>query len=170
VNRVVNTTTISNFAAADRLDLLRDTAGPLHLPIQVYDEIIAGQIAGYAFYDGIEQHIAPFAPDGWLRLVAMTEDELSLFAALPLFLHQADRACLSIARQRGWGLLSDDRSVRQQAQTWNIPLSGTLGVLLLAIQDGRLTVETGNALLRAMVEHANYRTPTLDLAILLPPI
>jgi hypothetical protein len=92
VNRVVNTTTISNFAAADRLDLLRDTAGPLHLPIQVYDEIIAGQIAGYAFYDGIEQHIAPFAPDGWLRLVAMTEDELSLFASLPLFLHQKPTA------------------------------------------------------------------------------
>jgi predicted nucleic acid-binding protein len=169
MNRVVNTTVLSNFAAAGRLDLLRDTASPLHLPIQVYDEIVAGQIAGYAFYDGIEQHIVPFAPDGWLRLVAMTDDELSLFASLPLFLHQADRACLSIARQRRWGLLSDDRVVRQQAKAWNVPLSGTLGVLLLAIQDGRLTVEAGNALLHEMVERANYRTPTLDLAILLPP-
>ena len=43
MNRLVNTTVLSNFAATQALDLLRDTAGPLYLPNEVYDEIAAGQ-------------------------------------------------------------------------------------------------------------------------------
>lgn len=168
MNAVVNTTVLSNFASTERLDLLRQTTGPLCLPVQVYDEIVAGQLAGYAFYDGIEQHIAPFVADGWLYLVTMTDDELRLFASLPLHLHPAERACLSIVRQRGWGFLSDDRAARRQAIAWNIPLSGTIGVLLLAIRDGCLALAHGNTLLREMVARANYRTPTMDLGDLLP--
>lgn len=98
----------------------------------------------------------------------MTEDELPLFASLPLHLHPAERTCLSVARQRGWGFLTDDRAARRQAMTWNISYSGTIGVLLLAIRDGRLALGQGNALLREMVARANYRTPTMDLGDLLP--
>ena len=168
MNRIVNSTVLSNFAAIGRLDLLRDTAAPLYLPVEVYHELLDGQMAGYAFYDDIEQHIVPFAPAGWLRLVTMTEDELQLSASLPARLHQGERACLCIARQRGWGILTDDRAARKQAIAWGIPLSGTIGVLLLAIQDGRLAVDEGNALLSEMIERANYRSPTTDLRSLLP--
>lgn len=168
MNRIVNSTVLSNFAAVGRLDLLRDTVGPLYLPTDVYGEVLAGQMAGFAFYDGIERHIAPFAPDGWLRLVAPTDDEVGLFASLPAHLHRGEVACLCIARQRGWGFLTDDRAARQQAQLWNIPLSGTIGVLLLAIQDGRLSVGEGNSLLQAMINKACYRSPTTDLRQLLP--
>jgi predicted nucleic acid-binding protein len=159
---------LSNFAAIGRLDLLRDTASPLYLPTDVYDEVTAGQMAGFAFYDDIEKHITPFAPDGWLHLIAPTDAEVQLFASLPARLHRGEVACLCIARQRGWGFLTDDRAARQQAQIWNIPLSGTVGVLLLAIQDGRLSVDEGNALLRAMMDKAHYRSPTTDLRQLLP--
>lgn len=101
MNAVVNCTVVSNFAAVGRLDLLRDTAGPLFLPLEVYDEILVGQMAGYAFYDGIEQCIVPPASDGWLHLVTMTDEELRFAASLPAGLHQGERACLAIARQRG---------------------------------------------------------------------
>lgn len=49
MNAVVNTTVLSNFASTQRLDLLRQTVGLLYLPVQVYDEIVAGRMAGYAF-------------------------------------------------------------------------------------------------------------------------
>jgi predicted nucleic acid-binding protein len=136
------------------------------LPVEVYDEIVAGQMAGYEFYDRLEQHIVPFTPDGWLHLVSMNDDELQSFASLPPNLHQAERACLSIARHRRWGFLSDDRAARRQATAWQVPLSGTLGVLLLAIEDGQLTVATGNELLQNMVSRSHYRTPTMDLSSL----
>lgn len=48
MNKVVNSTVLSNFAAVGRLDVLRDTAAPLHLPVPVYNEILDAQMAGYA--------------------------------------------------------------------------------------------------------------------------
>lgn len=167
MNRLVNSTVISNFAAVDRLDLLHDPAGPLYLPIEIYHEIQEGQNLGYSFYTGIEQHIHPFNPNGWLHLVTMTEAELLLLPLLPTHLHGGEIACLCIAHQRGWGFLTDDRAARKQAQAWQIPVSGTLGILVLAIQDALLTVEDGNAILQAMIQHAKYRSPVTDLAQLL---
>lgn len=168
MNSVINATVISNFAAAGGLNVLRDTIRSLWLPLEVYDEIRAGQLVGYAFYDGIERHISPFTSDGWMQLTSMTAEELPLLATLPKSLHSGEAACLCIARQRNLGLLTDDLAARRQARKWNISISGTLGVLLLAIQDGRLTLASGNAVLHAMQLHANYRSLTDDLADLLP--
>ena len=167
MNRVVNATVLSNFAAAGQLDVLRVAAGPLYLPIEVYDELVAGRLAGYSFYDSIEQHIEPLVSDGWLHLVSMADSELRLSLTLPYLLHPGERACLSIARQRGWGLLTDDRSARQQAIAWSIPLSGTIGVLLDAIENGILMLDAANAVLAEMIVRANYRSPVADLSELL---
>jgi predicted nucleic acid-binding protein len=168
VNRLVNTTVLSNFAAVRQLDLLRKVIGSLYLPTEVFGEILAGRLAGYAFYDGIEQHVTPISQSGWLHLVSMTPDELQQFVLLPPHLERGEAACLCMARQRGWGFLTDDRAARQKAREWDIPLSGTIGVLLLAILDGHLTLSEGNALLQQMIAQANYRSPTLDLGSLLP--
>lgn len=167
MNRVVNATVISNFAAVSRLDILQTTVGPLYLPIEVYNELLAGRLAGYGFYDDIEEHIAPFSTDGWLNLISMSHDELKLAVTLPDHLHTGEKACLSIARLRGWGLLTDDRSARLQASAWNIMLSGTLGVLLLAIGNATLLVSEANVILADMIERGKYRTPVTDLENLL---
>lgn len=167
MNSVVNSTVLSNFAATGQLDLLRTVTGRLYLPAEVYDEITAGQLAGYGFYDGIEQHIVPFTPTGWLELITLSTEELPLLSSLPLSLHRGEGACLCIARQRGWGFLTDDRAARQQASAWGIAVSGTLGVLLLAVEGGRLTVAQGNAVLKRMIELARYRSPVTDLGLLL---
>jgi predicted nucleic acid-binding protein len=167
VNRVVNATVLSNFATVGRLDVLQIAAGPLYLPTEVHDELLAGRLAGYSFYDSLEGCLEPYAPEGWLHLVTMTDEELKLSITLPSSLHAGERACLAIARRRGWGLLTDDRSARQQARAWVIPFSGTLGVLLLAVREGILGVDEGNGVLEAMIVRANYRSPTSDLNDLL---
>ncbi|CAN5432710.1 DUF3368 domain-containing protein [soil metagenome] len=165
MNQVVKATVISNFAAVQCLDLLRATLGSLYLPLEVYQEIQAGYAAGYGFYAGIEQQISPFASDGWLHLVTMTEDELTMLPSLPNRLHLGEAACLCIARQRGWGFLTDDRAARKQA--WEIVFSGTLGILVLAIQDRHINLDDGNILLQTMIQRANYRSPVTDLQALL---
>jgi len=88
-------------------------------------------------------------------------------AALPEQLHRGEAACLCIARQRGWDFLSDERAARRQAEKWNVPVSGTLGVLVTAIQQSRLSPDAANAVLQTMLDRANYRTPVTDLRLLL---
>ncbi len=46
---ITNTTVIINFAAIGRLDLLRRLFGAIHLPTEVYAEILDGQAEGYSF-------------------------------------------------------------------------------------------------------------------------
>lgn len=167
MSKVVNSTVLSNFAGVGRLDILRDITGTLHLPAEVYDEMLAGQLAGYAFYDGIEQYISPLSNSGWLHLVSLTDDELRLMAALPEQLHRGEAACLCLARQRGWDFLSDDRAARRQAEKWNVPVSGTIGILVAAIQGNRVSLVDANALLQLMVVKTHYRAPLTDLGLLL---
>ena len=117
---------------------------------------------GYGFYEGFERSLHPFVEDGWLHLVTMNEDELMLLRALPSKLHPGEAACLCIARNRGWGFLTDDRAARAQAKQWKIPL----GILTLAVENATLTLADGNTLLQAMILHANYRSPIEDLSLL----
>jgi predicted nucleic acid-binding protein len=63
--------------------------------------------------------------------------------------------------------LTDDRAARKQAQAWEVIFSGTLGILVLAIQKGHVNIDEGNLLLRTMINHANYRSPVTDLQDLL---
>ena len=50
MNVISNTTVISNFAAINQLELLRQLYGTVYLPTEVYAEIQAGLEEGYLFY------------------------------------------------------------------------------------------------------------------------
>jgi predicted nucleic acid-binding protein len=65
-------------------------------------------------------------------------------------------------------VLTEDRAAREQARRWGLLVSGTIGILLTAVQDGRIVLAEGNSLLRQMVLQAHFRSPTLDLGLLLP--
>jgi len=81
---LTNTTVISNFAAVNRLDLLRSLLGRLYISTEVYEEILNGLEEGYIFYEGIDELIFPFADDGWIELVSLAgEEELRRFGQYP---------------------------------------------------------------------------------------
>jgi predicted nucleic acid-binding protein len=64
-------------------------------------------------------------------------------------LHQGELRALHLARRRGPDmLLTDDTAARLAARTLNIPVHGTLGVLIRAIRQGRRTAQEITALLR----------------------
>jgi predicted nucleic acid-binding protein len=98
---------------------------------------------------------------------AENEAELKHYRAMPRKLHRGEAMSLAIAQCRGWRFLTDDRAARAYAEQLGVDYSGTLGLLIYAIRQGRLTVEQGNALLKAMVIHARYRSPVQDLRALL---
>jgi predicted nucleic acid-binding protein len=156
---LTNTTLLSNFAAVGRLDLLQRLFGQIWITTEIYDELLQGLQEGYDFYTGIDQHIHPLASQGWIQLVSMAdEQELRAFRSLAAQLDTGEASCLAIARHRGWAFLSDDKRARKQARAWQIPLSGTLGVLVQAVKRQVLTPEAGDQLLQAMIQRG-YHSP-----------
>jgi len=132
---IVNTTVISNFASIGQLDVLRQLYGSLAMSTDVYDEIQAGLAEGYRFYEGMEQWVEPLAEGGWIHLTSLShEQELRYLRELPARLHRGEMASLAIARHRGWLLLTDDRAARTEATRLGVPVSGSLGCLVLAIE------------------------------------
>ncbi|MFV9505409.1 MAG: hypothetical protein AB4911_12705 [Oscillochloridaceae bacterium umkhey_bin13] len=164
---ISNTTVIINFAAIAQLELLHQIFGVLYLPTEVYAEIRAGQAEGYSYLDGIEQIIAPLSPDGWLHLTSLHNDaEIRQYGMLPTSLHHGEAACLAIAKQRDWLLLTDDRAARAEARRQQIRLSGSIGCLVLAMTQGIVTLPEANQHLAAM-RAQGYHAPIVDLASLL---
>jgi predicted nucleic acid-binding protein len=167
MNIITNTTVISNFASVGRLDLLRQLFGEVYLSTEVYAEIQDGLAEGHVFYTDIETHVHPLAPQGWLRLTALTgEAELRMFDQLLDSLHRGEAASLAIAIQRGWAFFSDDARARQIGRSLQVLVSGTLGVLLRAVKTQCLSLAEADALLDQMIR-AGYRSPYTDLAELI---
>jgi len=73
-----------------------------------------------------------------------------------------EAACLAISLTRDCRILTDDRDAREFARRLEIPLSGTLGVLLRLIDIGSLNLEEADAFLSQMMA-AGYRSPVASL-------
>lgn len=154
---ITNTTLVSNFAAIRRLNLLHHCWESLYIPEQVFAEILDGRMQGYTFYDNIEREISPMTPGGWLQLTSLqSPEEFRLFGELLGDLHHGEAACLAIAAQRKWVFLSDDRATRQAAAKLDVPVSGTLGVLVSLVKRGLLKPEEGDLALQAMVKKGYF--------------
>jgi predicted nucleic acid-binding protein len=164
---IVNTTVISNFASIGQLNVLRQLYGALAMSTDVYDEIQAGLAEGYRFYEGMEQWVEPLAEGGWIHLTSLShEQELRYLRELPARLHRGEMASLAIARHRGWLLLTDDRAARTEATRLGVPVSGSLGCLVLAIERHLCSLSQANIWLQEMM-HQGYHSPVTDLAPLL---
>lgn len=157
MNIIANTTLLSNFASVDRLDVLHDLLGRVYISVDVYAEIQDGIAEGYNFYSGIDVHIYPLSPEGWLHLASPSgDDELRLFSQLLGPLHRGEASCLAIAAQRGWAFLTDDARARKAARELNVNVSGTLGVLTQAVKADLLPLDDANRLLAQMIQLGYY--------------
>lgn len=159
---------LSNFAAVDRLTLLRALFEIVHVAVSVDDEVRRGVAAGHGFLAAVEPHVYPRHSDGWLRLTNLRGDEeRALWNGLPPRLHAGEAVSLAVAACRGWHLLTDDRDARVYAAHLGVSVTGTLGILLRLVRQGSLTLAEANELLWMMIERARYRSPITDLGTLL---
>jgi predicted nucleic acid-binding protein len=163
---ISNTTVLSNFAAIDSLDRLRELFDKLYLSTEVYQEIQRGLEEGYTFYSGVEEVLLPMRPDGWLHLTSLTTDkEVLTFSSMPGQLHAGEASCLAIAQQRNWLLLTDDKAARRYATEQSIAVSGTLGCLILGVERRLWPLEQANRWLERIVA-AGFFSPVTDLSSL----
>ncbi len=63
-----------------------------------------------------------------------------------------ESSCLAIAMHRKYDLLSDDTAVRKIALQEGIRLSGSIGVLLELIRQEKISIQTGNTILKGFID------------------
>lgn len=160
--RVVNNTVLSNFSLVGRLDILRELFGKVYVTHEVREELLRGIEEGYAFLERAEAEIK-VGEDAWLELVGFDKPgEEESFREYARKLGYGEASCLALARHRGWLVLTDDRAARKTLRQEGLEVTGTLGILKLAVESGLLTLEEGNALLQWMIR-GGYHSPYEDL-------
>jgi predicted nucleic acid-binding protein len=146
---LLDNTVLSNFSIVERADLVRLALGDEAATTQtVWDELQSGvRIGRLSAQDW-----------SWLQVFSLAEDEREFYQLLTRRLNAGEASCLAIAARRGCRVLTDDRDARELAAAWQIPISGTLGLLLRLIDIGTLSLTEGDELLARMTA-AGYHSP-----------
>ena len=77
-----------------------------------------------------------------------------------------ERSCIAIALHRQGLFVSDDANARREAQRHDVPVTGTIGILVLNVRHGNLTRAEGNTILALMIAQG-YHSPVTVLDDLL---
>lgn len=144
---ILDNTVLTNFALVGRADLvihLWPTTACTTPP--VLDEFRSGVVSG----------LVP--GDAWadLTVITLSEEEIALVASFSTRLGGGERSCLAAAVCRHGLLASDDLDARRIAQQQNVPLTGTIGILVLCLRRGYLSREEANGLLAEMIALGYY--------------
>ncbi|MCD6373830.1 MAG: DUF3368 domain-containing protein [Thermococcus sp.] len=154
---VVDTTVLSNFAKTGSLGILKRILGETAL---ITPQVMA------EFKVGIERGRYP-PLEIPLTITELTPEEEELYKLLAMKLGKGEASCIAVAKHRCFILLSDDYDARKKARLLGVKVSGTIGVLVLGIKKGVLTVEEGNRLLEKMIEKGFY-SPIKGLEEVMP--
>ena len=122
---------------------------------QVLDEYALGAASG----------LLPAEAWSDLLAVTLTEEETIFAAGLSVRLGEGERSCLAVAVHRHGLLASDDLDARRASQGYDIPTTGTIGILVLCVRRGHLSAGEADALLSNMIA-LGYRSPVASLSLL----
>jgi predicted nucleic acid-binding protein len=125
---IANNTPLVALWILGRLDLLRDLFGEVLIPQAVYSEFLATE-------RGMRQAALEQAP--WIRAVPLANPRR---AQIYIGLDQGEAEVLVLAEERDSRLvIVDERKGRRYAQRLGLPLTGTMGLLLLAKEKGLIS-------------------------------
>jgi predicted nucleic acid-binding protein len=157
---IFDTTVLSNFASAGRFHLLdRRYRGVAFTTTEVSGELRRGVKAGYSFLEPVLHQIEAMASTGWIRILVPTSaDELLLRSQFDQVLDPGEASCLALAISRQMTLVTDDLAARRLAENRKVPLSGTLGILIVLVRQDALSLKEANVMLAAMIRR-HFRSP-----------
>jgi uncharacterized protein len=122
---VVNSTPLVAFWSIARLDILQSLFGEIRIPPAVREEFLSAEK---------ETRQKTLRDEPWIRVVELENpNRVGGFAGLD----EGEAQVLVLAEEQDASLvLIDERKARRYAERLKLPLSGTLGVLLLAKEEG----------------------------------
>ncbi len=159
-----DTVTLANFALADAIHLIADRYGRRAiLTSEVLSEVENGIAAGRSQLRSIETLVA----NNQLALVQLTTGERHSKLSLIQNLGMGEASCIACASHRKGIVVSDDRAARAACKSLDIPLTGTIGILLALVRDAILSGKDADAVLTAMI-HQGFYSPVSSITCLLP--
>ncbi len=147
---LLDNTVLSNFALVGRPDLA----------LAACPGIACTTAEALAEYQaGAEARRLP--ADSWAKLtvIALDDEENGRAAELPGWLGSGERTCLAIAMGRGGVLATDDLGARRAARSRGVRISGTLGLLVAAVQGGHASLDEANEWLQEMIAAGHHSPP-----------
>jgi predicted nucleic acid-binding protein len=150
---LLDNTVLSNFVLVNQVELLSVALG---------NEIATTTQVAAEFRSGVARGRLPETKLDWLAVLELSPEELNLFHELLKRVNAGEAACLALAAHRGGRVLTDDRDARKLAAQMQIPVSGTVGVLLRLVQTDVLTLSAANEILGRMIANG-YRSPVSKL-------
>ena len=161
---VVNATVLSNLAQANWLKILQELFGEVLIPLPVYEEILKGIDTGYAFLKAVDELVEK----GERITLGLLQDEYEkgLFKDLLVSLGYGEAAGIAIAKRRALPFFSDDRVARETAKQQGVEISGTLGILKVALEEGKTSSNEADEVLQEMIR-GGYRSPIQSIEELL---
>ncbi len=152
-----DTVALSNFALAGRLDLLLSRYGKRAvITPEVLNEITDGVVAGYFALKAVEDAVN----EGLFTRGALltSASERQTYRELLHMFGPGEASCIACAAARGGTVVTDDRVARQACDEYNVPVTGTIGILLACRADGVISTEEADGVLSAMID-AGYYSP-----------
>ena len=153
---VADTTLLSNFAHVRRGELPCLAFPSLAAPSAVLEEIRQGERLG--LLPALDWSVIPIIDPDPVDLERVRRVRPSL--------DKGETACLAVALARDAVVITDDWEARQVALSLGLELSGTLGALILLIEQERLAIDEADQLLSGMIS-AGYRSPVRSIIPLL---
>ncbi|MDQ1327314.1 MAG: hypothetical protein QG641_594 [Candidatus Poribacteria bacterium] len=157
---IINNTVLSNLASVDRLDILKKVFLKVYTNLEVKDEVENGIRCGHLFQSRTKQIIDT---GQWIFIANCNQQESKIFNDLRKRVDLGEASCLAIAKERGWIFLTDDDKARRIAQQSGIGLSGTIGVLVTAIEDKIISMAEAEKLHQDM-RNNGYRSPISSIS------
>ena len=140
---VVNSTPLVAFSSIGRLDILRALFGEIMIPPAVREEFLSIEK---------ESRRKILREASWIRVVELDHPNRT---AVYTGLDEGEAQVLILAEEQSASLvLIDERKARRYAERLKLPLSGTLGVLLLAKEEH--VISTVQPLLKAIQSAGLY--------------
>ena len=153
---LLDNTVLSNFSLVKRTDIVLRLWNNCSTPPDAWREDQSGVAIGHRPREAWES----------LALIELTEAEIELTKQLANALGAGERSCIAVAKSRCGLFFTDDRKARQAALEMGVIVSGTLGILVVAVERKIIPIAEANPLLMQMIQNG-YHSPVDNLSSLL---
>jgi uncharacterized protein len=145
---ISNTSPILNLAIVDQLELLHQQFGKVLIPNAVVDELKINENRPGS------QAIREAISSGWIQTQEVSNESLAQLLKQTLDRGEAEAIALAIEMKADWTLL-DEREGRKVAKSLGLKVTGILGILLRAKEQGE--IESLPSIIDDLINKAGFR-------------